>query len=63
MDPYVVLDYRGFQEKTPVSEGGGKNPVWNKMFIFSVFRLEEKISLNCFSRSLILDDFIGLAML
>ena len=63
MDPYIVLDYRGLQEKTPVSEEGGTNPVWNKSFVFNVFTLEEIIHLNCFSKSFILDDFIGLAQL
>ena len=63
MYPYVVIDYRGFQDKTSVCQEGGKNPVWNQNYTFSIFRLEENITLRCFSKSFIIDDFIGMEML
>ncbi|KAK7321517.1 hypothetical protein VNO77_32244 [Canavalia gladiata] len=36
MDPYVVIQYKGQEQRSSVAIGQGRNPVWNENFTFRV---------------------------
>ena len=64
MDPYVVIEHKGKQYKTPVHEEAGKTPVWNytlpEPFIFKAPTTgNEEFYLKCMEDDYGRDDDVG----
>ncbi|RDX62464.1 Elicitor-responsive protein 1, partial [Mucuna pruriens] len=61
MDSYVLIHYKGQEQRSSVANG--KNPVWNEKFIFKVENLgssnQYKLILNIMDKDLHADDFNG----
>ena len=62
MDPYVVVEYRGEQWKTPIKESAGKTPVWNHTFHINIKYIGDDLSLKCMDKDVMKDDTVGTCM-
>ncbi|KAG4989705.1 hypothetical protein AAZX31_11G223700 [Glycine max] len=67
MDPYVVIQYNGQEQRSSVAKGQGNNPVWNEKFVFKVeyptLSNSYKIILKIMDKDLLsADDFVGQAI-
>ncbi|KAL2333250.1 hypothetical protein Fmac_014463 [Flemingia macrophylla] len=66
MDPYVVIQYNGQEQRSSVAKGQGSNPVWTEKFVFKVEypapSNSYKIILKIMDKdSISKDDFVGQA--
>jgi Ca2+-dependent lipid-binding protein len=43
MDPFVTCTHQGFNHKTIIHKGGGKNPVWNSTFDIPIKSLGDEL--------------------
>ncbi|KAL2317247.1 hypothetical protein Fmac_031123 [Flemingia macrophylla] len=67
MDPYVLIQYRGQEQRSGVAIGQGKNPTWNEKFMFKVeypvVSNQHKLILKIMDKDLYADDFVGQAII
>ncbi|XP_020233937.1 elicitor-responsive protein 1 [Cajanus cajan] len=67
MDPYVLIQYKGQEQRSSVAIGQGKNPIWNEKFIFKVeypgVVNQHKLILKIMDKDLYADDFVGQAII
>ena len=59
MDPFFVIQHKGQQYKTKVFLKGGKNPIWNERFRFSIYSMEDDLKMTCFDEDLLSNDCVG----
>nr|KYP48521.1 Elicitor-responsive protein 1 [Cajanus cajan] len=67
MDPYVLIQYGGQEQKSSVAIGQGKNPVWNEKFMFKVeyprSSDQHKLILKIMDNDLYTNEFVGQAII
>ncbi|TKY56747.1 Elicitor-responsive protein 1 [Spatholobus suberectus] len=63
MDPYVLIQYNGQEQRSSVAIGQGRNPIWNEKFIFKVEYPElgnrHKLILKIMDQDLYMDELVG----
>ncbi|TKY56748.1 Elicitor-responsive protein 1 [Spatholobus suberectus] len=67
MDTYVLIQYKGPEQRSSVAIGQGGNPVWNEKFIFKVEYPgsgdRHKLILKIMDQDLYMDEFVGQAII
>ncbi|KAK7300716.1 hypothetical protein RJT34_11565 [Clitoria ternatea] len=71
MDPYVLIQYKGQEQRSSVASGQGRNPVWNEKFTFRVEypglgsgQRRDKLILKIMDKDILsADDFVGEAII
>ncbi|OIW04809.1 hypothetical protein TanjilG_23707 [Lupinus angustifolius] len=64
IDPYVILTFRAQEHKSTVKEGGGSNPQWNEIFLFTVSDSASELNLKIMEKdNFNQDDFLGEAII
>ena len=61
MDPYLLIDYNGVQQRTKVCRDGGKTPIWDETFEIPLQSVSDEIQFHIRDDDLIGSELVAVA--
>ena len=64
MDPYIVIEYGSFKERTKTKSQAGQFPIWNEYIEFDLKSNINRMRISCYDSDFFkYDDFLGAAFI